>query len=136
LTNTKLPASAQKSEGDSMNINEQKKIINAAWKAAGNKGNCPEPESSSPEIWDIGGITIEPCEGEKKSIVGTVKVPAYYVTAWTTYYDPQSGPDVVDTTLGQFNSFADAVVYAFAELLKDKIKNAVDAESMAVAYGE
>ena len=45
-----------------MTITEQAKIINAAWKAAGYKGKCPMPEASSPEVWDIGGITIEPGE--------------------------------------------------------------------------
>jgi hypothetical protein len=119
-----------------MTITEQAKIINAAWKAAGNKGNCPMPEASSPEVWDIGGITIEPYDVEKKSIVGTVKAPGYFVTAWNTYYDPESGPDVCETTLGQFHTFSDAVIYAFSHLMEDKIKNAVEAEGMAMACAE
>jgi len=119
-----------------MTITEQAKIINAAWKAAGYKGKCPMPEASSPEVWDIGGITIEPGEMFTKSIKGADYYPGYQVTAWVQHYSHDTGPDVSDIDLGAFRSFSDAVICAFSKMLEDKIKNAVEAEGMAMAYAE
>lgn len=115
-----------------MNINEQKKIINAAWKAAGYKGQCPMPEASSPEVWDIGGITIEPKEGCAKSLRGNQTVPGFSVTAWVKSYSSEWGEDVSDIDLGNFRCFEDAVVCAFTKMIEDKIRSAINAEGMAI----
>lgn len=119
-----------------MTLNEQRKIINAAWKAAGFKGKVQLPEASAPDIWDLGGITIEPVKVSKKSILGKIEVDGYRVCAWQRTYSPEWGDDVDETEIGEFQIFTQAVQCAIVRLVEDKVAAAMECESMAMALAE